>query len=108
MRFPVSASQQKTAAVKGLDVGLLFVLAALTFFLVATTANGLFPGDLGSWVGDSLALAQCLGGQAPSCSAISIFPLAYTLNASFLIEAARHVIKIPAFLAALFIWCWRC
>lgn len=101
MRFPVSASQQKTTAVKGLDVGLLVLLAALIFFLVATTANGLFPGDLGGWVGDSLALAQCLGGQAPSCSAISKFPLAYTLNASLLIEAARHVIKIPAFLAAL-------
>lgn len=101
MRFPVSASQQKTTAVKGLDVGLLVLLAALIFFLVATTANGLFPGDLGSWVGDSLALAQCLGGQAPSCSAISKFPLAYTLNASLLIEAARHAIKIPAFLAAL-------
>ena len=41
------------------------------------------------------------GGQAPSCSAISKFPLAYTLNASLLIEAARHAIKIPAFLTAL-------
>ena len=108
MQLPLPASQRKPPAITRLDVGLLALLAALIFFLVATTANGLFPGDLGSWVGDSLALAQCLGGQAPSCSAISIFPLAYTLNASFLIEAARHVIKIPAFLAALFIWCWRC
>ena len=57
------ASEQKPAAVKGVDVGLLVVLAALVFFLVATTANGLFPGDLGTWLGDSLALAQRLGGR---------------------------------------------
>ena len=101
MQFHVSASQQKPAAVKGLDVGLLVVLAALIFFLVASTANGLFPGDLGTWLGDSLALEQCRGGQAQACRTISKFPLAYTLNSGLLIQVIRHAIKLPAFLAAL-------
>ena len=81
MRFPVSASQQKTAAVKGLDVGLLVLLAALIFFLVATTANGLFPGDLGSWVDDSLALAPCLGGRH--------HPVAPSVNSRLLTRSMR-------------------
>ena len=101
MQLPLSASQQGPPAIKWLDIGLLILLAGLIFFLVATTANDLFPGDLGSWLGDPLALGPCLGGQAQSCSAISKFPLAYTLNASLLIDVARHAIKIPAFLAAL-------
>ena len=101
MRFHVSASQQKTAAVKWVGVGLLVVLAALVFFLVATTANDLFPGDLGSWVGDSLALGQCHGGLAQACGAISKFPLAYTLNSGLLVQVIRHAIKLRAFLAAL-------
>ena len=108
MRFHVSASQQKTAAVKWVGVGLLVVLAALVFFLVATTANGFFLGDLGSfpgqrggWSGDSLLLGQCLGGKAQSCAAISKFSLAYTLNSGLLIQVIGHVNKLPTFLAAL-------
>jgi hypothetical protein len=46
-------------------------------------------------------LGPCLAGQAQSCGAISKFPLGYTLNSWLLIEAARHAIKIPVFLAAL-------
>jgi hypothetical protein len=94
-------SQQRPPVVKWLDVGLVLFLAALIFFLTATTANGLFPGDLGSWLGDSLAWGPCLAGQAQSCGAISKFPLGYTLNSWLLIEAARHAIKIPVLLAAL-------
>jgi hypothetical protein len=101
MQLPVSANQQVPPAIKWLDISLLVLLAALIFFLVATTANDLFPGDLGSWVGDSLKLGQCLGDQAQACGAISKFPLAYTLNSGLLIQVIRHAIKLPAFLAAL-------
>lgn len=101
MQLPLLASQRKPPAITRLDVGLLALLAALIFFLVATTANGLFPGDLGSWAGDSLKLGQCLGDQAQACGAISKFPLAYTLNSGLLIQVMRHAIKLPAFLAAL-------
>ena len=47
MQLPLPASQRKPPAATRLDVGLLALLAALIFFLVATTANGLFPSDLG-------------------------------------------------------------
>jgi hypothetical protein len=44
MQLPLPASTRKPHAVKRLDVGLLALFAALIFFLVATTANGLFLG----------------------------------------------------------------
>jgi len=63
MQLPLPASQRKPPAATRLYVGLLALLAALIFFLVATTANGLFPSDLGGWVGESLTLAGRLGGR---------------------------------------------
>jgi len=63
MQLPLPASQRKPPDATRLDVGLLALLAALIFFLVATPANGLFPSDLGSWVGESLTLAGRLGGR---------------------------------------------
>ena len=63
MQLPLPASHRKPPDATRLDVGLLALLAALIFFLVATTANGLSPSDLGGWVGDSLTLAGRLEGR---------------------------------------------
>ncbi len=95
------ASEQRSPAVRWLDVCLLVLLAALVFLLVAITANGMAPGDLGVWLSDSLGLARCLSGYTQACGAISKFPLAYTFNSGLLVEGMRHAIKLPAYLAAL-------
>ena len=61
MQLLLPASQPKSPTVKGRDGALLVLMAALIFFLVATTKNGLFPGDLGFWLGGFLGFGPVPG-----------------------------------------------
>jgi hypothetical protein len=83
------------------DVLLLYFLAALIFFVIATTQNQLFPGDLVFWARDYALLTHCLGGNSEACRQISKFPLGYTLNSFLLGLAPFQGIPYSSLLAAL-------
>jgi hypothetical protein len=80
---------------RSLAVPLLYLVATLVFFLVATTNNDWFDGDIASWCLDSLTTSRCLGGSQQLCGQISKFPLGYALNSFLQLEAANYNNSTP-------------
>ena len=101
MKQAVSLGRPTPSMVGLSDVLLLYFLAALIFFVIATTQNQLFPGDLGFWARDYALLTHCVGGNTEACRQISKFPLGYTLDSFLLGLAPFRDIPYSSLLAAL-------